>query len=98
MLALSPSPLPIQLRVSDAHITLYTYLVTGAAGGMGLTVVKAILQSGADVIAVDRHEAASPAHKGTHCTTKQPPRVPEWTGGDRLHISVPISERHRRRR
>ncbi|OCT44594.1 D-arabinitol 2-dehydrogenase [ribulose-forming] [Cladophialophora carrionii] len=40
-----------------------TIIVTGASGGMGLTVVKAILQSGADVIAMDRHEAASSAHK-----------------------------------
>ncbi|ETI20928.1 hypothetical protein G647_07271 [Cladophialophora carrionii CBS 160.54] len=46
----------------DTHVPLL-FLVTGASGGMGLTVVKAILQSGADVIAVDRHEAASSAHK-----------------------------------
>ncbi|KIW77209.1 hypothetical protein Z517_09655 [Fonsecaea pedrosoi CBS 271.37] len=31
-----------------------TIIVTGATGGMGIVVVKAILQSGADVIAIDR--------------------------------------------
>ncbi len=31
-------------------------IVTGATGGMGVQVVKAILQSGADVIGVDRDE------------------------------------------
>ncbi|EXJ55385.1 hypothetical protein A1O7_08312 [Cladophialophora yegresii CBS 114405] len=43
-----------------------TIIVTGASGGMGLTVVKAILQFSADVIAVDCHEAASSAQEGMH--------------------------------
>lgn len=43
-----------ELFVATARLILDT--VTGATGGMGLQVVKAILQSGADVIAVDRDE------------------------------------------
>ncbi|KAJ9150895.1 Gluconate 5-dehydrogenase [Pleurostoma richardsiae] len=34
-----------------------TIIVTGATGGMGLSVIKAILQAGADVIAIDREES-----------------------------------------
>ncbi|OAL23398.1 hypothetical protein AYO22_06448 [Fonsecaea multimorphosa] len=42
-----------------------TIIVTGAMGGMGVVVAKAILQSGADVIAIDRDAEPKPSHMVT---------------------------------
>ncbi|OQV10431.1 hypothetical protein CLAIMM_14430 isoform 2 [Cladophialophora immunda] len=39
-----------------------TIIVTGAMGGMGVVVAKAILQSGADVIAIDRNAEPKASH------------------------------------
>ncbi|OAP59295.1 hypothetical protein AYL99_06593 [Fonsecaea erecta] len=39
-----------------------TIIVTGAMGGMGVVVAKAILQSGADVIAIDRDAEPKASH------------------------------------
>ncbi|OAL24958.1 hypothetical protein AYO20_10561 [Fonsecaea nubica] len=43
-----------------------TIIVTGATGGMGIVVVKAILESGADVIAVDREAEPKSFSGGRH--------------------------------
>ncbi|KAH0829648.1 gluconate 5-dehydrogenase [Fonsecaea pedrosoi] len=43
-----------------------TIIVTGATGGMGIVVVKAILQSGADVIAIDREAEPKSFSGGKH--------------------------------
>ncbi|KAK5989481.1 Short chain dehydrogenases/reductase notP' [Cladobotryum mycophilum] len=48
-----------------------TIIVTGATGGMGLQVVKAILESGADVIAIDRGDTPTvPAWSDLQSTAK----------------------------
>ncbi len=51
-------------KVFVTTVRLIRDTVTGATGGMGVQVVKAILQSGADVIAIDRDEVPKTPYWG----------------------------------